>query len=176
MRYISLAARRAAEAGTSAEIELLLVQIEHPELAAPLRFSTDPTERLNSDPLTYGTRSTWLGANPVTEPFEFVMATAALPSDEEDVPAAASIVIWDLSGAVGAALRSFRYPRATVHLALALASSPSVIEEEHLGLQLVERDISAGEVRLEIARKRIEEERYPTFSFSKGIAPGVHRR
>ncbi|WP_126977479.1 hypothetical protein [Frigidibacter oleivorans] len=176
MRLISLAARRAANEGTTDKIELLLIQIEHPALAAPLRFSTDPTERLSADPIVYCTRSTWLGANPMTEPFKFVLAAAALPSDEEDVPAAASIVIWDLSGTIGTLLRSFTHPRATVHLALVLASSPSVIEEEHRGLQLVERDIAAGEVRLEIARKRIEEERYPMLSFSKGLAPGVHRR
>lgn len=68
MRRISLNARLAHESEASAEIEVALFTIEHPLLPAPIRLSTDNTERLTDDPPTYGTRSTWRGANPVTDP------------------------------------------------------------------------------------------------------------
>ena len=53
MRRISVNARSAHDAASTDEIEVVLIQIEHPQLAAPVRLSTDPTERISVDPLTY---------------------------------------------------------------------------------------------------------------------------
>ena len=69
MRRISLNARMANNAQASAEIPVVLIEMNHPELEKPIRLSTDNTERLSIDPLYYGTRSPWRGANPVTDPY-----------------------------------------------------------------------------------------------------------
>lgn len=77
-------ARLALEAEATDEIEVALFLIEHPDLEAPIRLSTDNTERLQSDPLIYGTRSSWRGSDPVTQPFLWIVASAILPGDAED--------------------------------------------------------------------------------------------
>ncbi len=56
MRRVSLNARTAFDAATTAEVEIAQIMIEHPALDAPVRLSTDPTERISTDPLMYGTR------------------------------------------------------------------------------------------------------------------------
>ena len=50
MRRVSLNARLAREAGSTAAIEAALFEITHPDLEAPIRLSTDNTERLSDDP------------------------------------------------------------------------------------------------------------------------------
>ena len=117
MRRISVNARSAHDAASTDEIEVVLIQIEHPQLAAPVRLSTDPTERRSVDPLTYGTRSTWLGANPVTSPFLFILASAELPGDQEDAPASTALVLENVDVDLAVLLRSFT-DRPTVHMAV----------------------------------------------------------
>ena len=81
MRRVSLNARRAFDAELSDQVEVALFRFEHSALAAPVLLSTDPTVRLGTDPLTYGTRSAWMGADPASEPYLFVLASVlvALP-------------------------------------------------------------------------------------------------
>ncbi len=174
MRRVSLNARAAMDAATTKEVEVVLVQIDHPNLDAPIRLSTDPTERLSTDPLVYGTRSTWLGADPVTEPFHFVLMSADIPGDLEDAPAAASFVLDNVSDEITALLRSF-IDRPTVSLAIVLASSPDVIEIEYRGMVLMASDGSVGEVTIQVSRAPIEDETVPMDRFTKDRFPGLFR-
>lgn len=174
MRRASLNARLLATQTYSSEIEVVLFCFEHDALDAPIRISTDPTERLTSDPLTYGTRSTWSDADPVTEPYYYVVASAELPSDLEDAPSAASLVLENVSRDMVALLRSFT-GRAKVHMAVVLASSPDVVEVEYRDLKLVSADGDAGEITLQISRAPIEEESVPMDRFTKDRFPGLYR-
>ena len=110
MRRVSLNARTAFDAQTTDEVEIALIMIEHPELDAPVRLSTDPTERLSADPLMYGTRTAWMGSDPISEPFLFILASANLPSDLEDAPATMWIVISRAFCARSRIARSFISP------------------------------------------------------------------
>ena len=174
MRRLSLLARAALDDPSSAEIEVALFTIEHPALAAPLRLSTDPTERLSSDPLIYGTRSSWMDADPETEPYLFVLASAELPGDQEDAPAAATIVLENVSNEIAATLRSFT-DRPTIHMAIVLASSPDEIEAEWRGMKIVSAEGDAGEVQIALSREPVEEESVPTDRFTKDRFPGLFR-
>ncbi|WPY94672.1 hypothetical protein T8T21_00670 [Limimaricola variabilis] len=175
MRRVSLNARTAFAASTTAEVEVALIMIEHPSLAAPVRLSTDPTERIATEPeLMYGTRSAWMGSDPLTEPFLFVLASAEVPGDLEDAPAAARIVFDNVSSDQAAVLRSFT-DLATVHLAVVLASSPDLVEVEYRGMQLVSAEGNAGEISIEISRAPIEEEAVPMDRFTKDRFPGLYR-
>ncbi len=107
MRAVSLNARLALDADATDEIEAMLILIEHPELPSPIRLSTDNTERLSTEPLYYGTRSSWRGSNPITEPFLWVVASALLPSDLDDAPAAATIILENVDAEMAALVRSF---------------------------------------------------------------------
>lgn len=158
----------------SAEVEVALFCFEHPDLDAPIRLSTDPTERLSSDPLIYGTRSTWLDANPVTDPYYYVIASAELPSDLDDATSTASLVLENVSRDVAQLLVSFT-SYATAHLAVVLASSPNEIEVEFRDLKLVSCVVNAGEVSLQLSRAPIEEETVPMDRFTKDRFPGLFR-
>lgn len=174
MRQISLTARLAHEEGASAEAEVALFQIEHPSLSAPIRLSSDPTELISEEPRIYGTRSTWLGADPETEPFLFVVAAAEAPDDQEDAPATASIVLMNVDVAIAETLRSFT-SRPTIHMAVVLASSPDVVEMESRGLKIISAEGDVGEVSIAISRSPIEEESAPTDRFTRDKFPGAHR-
>ncbi len=174
MRRISLNARMVQDDATSAEVEIALFSITHPLLDAPVRLSTDPTERLSSDPLMYGTRSTWLGANPLTEPYLFVLASAEFPSDLENTPAAATLVFENVDNDIATLLRSF-VDRPTVNMAVVLASSPDQIEAEYHGMQILTSDGTVGDVTLTISRAPIEDESVPMDRFTKDRFPGLFR-
>ncbi|MBN8294740.1 hypothetical protein JI664_22410 [Rhodobacter sp. NTK016B] len=173
MRRLSLNARLALDAPVSDQIEVALFLIEHPDLAAPIRLSTDNTERLSEDPVTYGTRSTWAGSNPITEPFLWIVASAVLPGDEDDAPANARIAIANLSSSMVALLRSFTDP-ADIRLAVVMADTPDLVEEEWSGLRLVSADMDAGEIVLSLSRDEIELEPFPPGRMTRLNNPGLH--
>lgn len=174
-RRISLNARLAQESASSAEIEVVLIEITHPDLGnGPIRLSTDNTERLTTEPLTYGTRSRWRAANPETQPYLWIVASALLPSDGEGVPAAAQIVLENLDSRMAGILRGFTTP-ATFRMAVVLASSPDEIEMEWSDLLLVSAEITAGEITLQISREEIENEHFPSGRMTFDRFPGLHR-
>lgn len=174
MRRVSLNARRAHDAQSTDEVEVALIMIEHPSLDAPVRLSTDPTSRLSVEPLMYGTRSSWMGSNPLAEPFLFVLASAELPSDLEDAPAAASIVVENVDSDIAELMRSFT-DRPTVHLAVVMASSPDLVEVAFHGMVMTGSSGSANEISIEVSRAPIEEESVPMDRFTKDRFPGMFR-
>lgn len=174
MRRVSLNARLAQDAAASAEIEAALFYIEHPLLDAPVRLSTDNTERLSVEPLMYGTRSTWMDSDPQAQPFLFVLASSLLPSDLDDAPAAGNIVLENVDNDIAKVLRSFTTP-AAIHMAVVLAGSPNQVEAEWRDLKIMSADLDAGEVTLSFSREDIEEEFYPADRMTRDRFPGQHR-
>jgi len=174
MRRVSLNERLAQDAEATAEIYVALFYIDHPQLDAPIRLSTDNTERLSDDPLMYGTRSTWMNSKPQKEPFLFVLASAVIPSDLEDAPAAGSFILENVDNEIAKLLRSFTN-LATLHLAIVLASSPNLVEAEFRDMKITSADIDAGEVTIEFSREDIEDEKYPNGRMTKDRFPGLHR-
>ena len=173
MRRLSLNARLALDAPASAEIEVALFVIEHPDLEAPIRLSTDNTERLSVDPLIYGTRSNWRGADPVTDPYLWIVASAVLPGDDDEAPASARLVIENLDAGLGTLLRSFTEPP-MISMAVVLADSPDVIEAEWTGLQLASAEITAAEITLTLSRDEVELEPFPPGRMTRLNFPGLH--
>ena len=172
MNRISLTTRLAHDAASTDAVEIALFYIEHPELGAPIRLSTDPTERISTDPLIYGTRSSWKGANVVTEPYLFVVASAELPSDLEDAPAAAAIILDNLDSTVTELLRSFTEP-ATVSMCVVMSHSLDLPEVEYTGMVMTSVNGAIGELSIELSRQPIEEEIVPTARFTKERFPGL---
>ena len=173
MRRVSLNARLVQDAEASAEIYVALIEITHPELSAPLRLSTDNADRISLEPLVYGTRSTWRN-NISTDPFLWVIASAVLPSDLDDAPASATIILENLDRRMGELVRSFTSP-ATFHIAVVLASSPDFIEAEYTDLLLTSSEITSGEISLSISREEIELYFVPAGRMTSRTFPGMHR-
>ncbi|APX21320.1 hypothetical protein [Salipiger profundus] len=174
MRRVSINARRAFDAELSGEVEVALFRFEHASLAQPILLSTDPTTRLSTDPLIYGTRSAWMGADPATEPYLFVLASAEIPGDQEDAPAAATIVLENVTNEIAAQLRAIR-TRATVHMAVVLASTPDVVEVEFRHHKMISAEGDAAEVSISMSRQPIEEEYAPMDRMTRDRFPGLHR-
>lgn len=172
MRRLSLTARTTQDAAASDEVEVILVRISHPDLDAPIRLSTDPTERLCVDPLTYGTRSSWPDSS--ANPYLFVLASALLPDDQEDAPQAAQLVLEVVDREMATPLRSTT-ERATVDIAVVLASSPDLVEMEFRGLRLVGVEGDAAELRLSISREPLTSEPWPSRRMTHAAFPGLHR-
>ena len=173
MRRLSLNARQAHDAEANLEIEVVLIQIDHPDLEEPIRLSTDNADRLSADPIMYGTRSAWRGANPVTEPFLWVIASAVLPGDQDDAPANAQIVLENIGTEMVGLVRSFTSP-ATISLAVVHAGSPDLIEAEWTDLQTVFAEINAGEIVLSISRDEVEQEAFPPGRTTRMNFPGLY--
>lgn len=174
MRRVSLNQRQSFEVHSTAEVEVALFVFEHEDLAEPVRLSTDPTERLTLEPLTYGTRSTYGGAKPAYQPYQFVLVSTDLPSDLEDAPAEATLILENVTNRIAETLQSIN-TRATAHMAVVLASSPNQIEAEWRDLKLIRVDGDASEVTLTLSREPIEEESCPTDRMTKQRFPGLHR-
>lgn len=174
MRRLSLNARMIQDEQSSDEIYVVLFKVTHPDLREPIRLSTDNTERIASEPdVIYGTRSSWGGANPVTEPYLWIIASALVPSDLEDAPAAATVSLENLDREMVTLLRSFSTP-AIVAMAVVLASSPDLVEQEWTDLQLVSTDIDAGQIVIAFSREEIELEFFPGGRMTRDRFPGLH--
>jgi hypothetical protein len=173
MRRVSLNFRNAIDAEASAEVEAVLFEISHPELAGPIRLSTDNAEVVSDEPRIYGTRSSWRGADPATEPFLWVLADAIVPSDIEDAPASGQVALEVLDPEMIALVLSF-VTRPSVAMAIVLASSPDLIEAEWTDLQIVSADIDSGQIVLSFSRDEIELEPFPSGRMTRGRFPGLH--
>lgn len=174
MREVSLNARMAHEQANSGDVEVMLITVEHDALSAPVRLSTDPTERISIEPLRYGTRSTWLDADPATDPYYFVLVSATLPSDQEDAPTAFSLTLANVDNDIAKLLRSFTTP-AIVHMAIVLAASPDLVEREARSLHLTLAEGDVETVELTITRAEIEGETVPMDRFTRQRFPALFR-
>ncbi len=172
MRRVSLNARLAQDAQATDDVYVALIEIAHPSLDEPIRLSTDNTERLSTDPLYYGTRSNWRGANPLTQPYLWVVASALLPSDQDDAPATGTLILDNLDADLVRAVRSIT-DLASISLAVVMASTPSLIEAEFTDLQIRSADIDAAEISLAFSREEIELEHFPSGRMSRNRFPGL---
>ena len=172
-RAISLNARTKLDDPWSDDDFAVLFEITHPNLEIPLRLSTLPQQRISTEPLVYGTRSSWRGADPVTDHWQFVAAALELPSDQEDVPAAVRITLDLFDATLPALLRSFE-TRATANIALVMASDPDTPEQQFLGLEVTGGTYGA-QVAISASRKPIEEEGAPMDIIGKQRFPGLFR-
>ncbi len=173
MRWVSLNARAAGDAAQSDEVEVALVEIDHPSLTAPIRLSSDNTERLSIEPVTYGTRSTWNGADPETEPFLFVGMEIEMPSDAEDAPPAARLRIANLDPGLVPLLRSVS-TRAVAHIAVRLASAPDVADGvEFRDMQVVDVSYDSAGIEVAMTRRPIEDGMFPFARMTKQRFPGL---
>ncbi len=173
MRRLSLNARQMQNDLNTSEIYVVLFNITHPDLDAPIRLSTDNADRIQTDPVIYGTRSNWRGANPITEPYLWIVASAILPGDLDETPASATLALENLDREMVRLVRSFTTP-ATVAMAVVLASSPDEVEAEWTDLLITSADIDAGEIQLSISREEIENEYFPSGRMTRDRFPGLH--
>ena len=166
-RTVSLTMRQALTDEASGETPVVLVTITHPQLAEPIRLSTDPTERLSEDPLAYGTRSRG-------EVYQFVMVSAVLPDDREAGVTTTSLVFENVGQGMVEQVRAIRTP-ARVDFAVVLASAADHVEMEWTDLRTVSASYDAGQITIELTREPITDVPWPSGRMTKNRFPGLRR-
>jgi hypothetical protein len=175
-RLVSLPGRRHFEGESAESVAMVLMEITHPDLDAPLRFSTDCTEVLSIDPYRLGTRSTWRGADPETEPFLFVNVAQQMPGEMEDTGPEVRLQLQVINGTLIQSMRSFLTP-ATCHLALVMSDDTGAPEEEYLNflLQSADADLSAGTLEVVLSPRMAWAETFPAKRMTQARTPGLFR-
>lgn len=171
-RVVSLAARKAMEAGHTDEVEVVLIKITHPDLPTPIRVSSDNADVISTDPEPlFGTRSTWLTDD--GSPFLLIAMGIELPDDDPEGVHESRLILEILDPEVTEALINTIVP-ARVDIAVVMASSPNFVEQQLLNLEMTAADGDGGFVTLSFSRQAIEEEPYPADRMTKLFFPGLH--
>lgn len=152
---LSDAALRDVVAQETAEPWLTLVQIDHPELLQPLRFTKDTVETLSN------------GQIYIPFPFDFVHA-----ADAEGRLVSAKFVIDNTSQEVVAIMRSVDTPP-LLTVREVRASQPDLAEKEMSGMRLVSAEYDASSITCVVVASPLESERFPPLRFDRRF-PGVY--
>ena len=172
-RETSYNARLAQEDQQSAEIEVVLFIIEHPDIdGGILRLCSYPATRVSVEPLLYGTYSTWRTED--GSPFLFTIMEPIVPDEKDDAPAQASLALELLDSDMGDVLTSTT-ERATCHIAVVMASSPDVPEAEWLNLLMTSADVDSSRALLRFSTESIYNEPASANRMVKQNCPGLHR-
>lgn len=166
-RQVSLNFRAAASAQQTDEVPVMLWTVTHPNLDAPLHFSSDPTVRISAEPLVFGTRH--LGTV-----YPFILLGALLPDDQDKSPPRTTLVLENVSSDMVKAARSILSP-ATADLSVVLAGTPDMIEARFTGLRIISASYDANEVSFEVSREPFTSEPMPAGRMTASYFPGLHR-
>ncbi len=101
----------------------------------------------------------------VTHPFRLLFTNC---------PESNASCLYHVSNDIAATLRSFT-TRPTVHMAVVLAASPDIVEQEYRGMVVPGAEGDAGQVVISISRDPIEQEQVPMDRMTKDRFPGLHR-
>lgn len=173
-RTISLNAAKQIDAMATDAVAVFLVIIEHIDLEAPLRISSDDAVRLSVEPLTYGTLSTYGSIDGSAKPFYFTGMQVIPPDDEEDVEPTATLVVDVLDADIVGLLTSTTIA-ATGRIAIVMADTPNLVEIETVNLTLKSANGDWGQVALKLSMKDLYDEPFPATRMSKERFPGLHR-
>jgi hypothetical protein len=166
MRTTSVPFRTAAYAQETAEVYVLLAEISHPDLAAPIYLSTDNADSFTVEGETVrGTTSG--GTNYIYVPMRITW-----PDDSEETITAAKIEIDNVSSELLDEIRALE-KRPTVVFKVVLASSPDVIEATTGNLQLQDVNADILTVTANLTRRNFFGEPYPGGSFTPSNFPGI---
>jgi hypothetical protein len=165
MRTVSLTMRAAMNAQETGEIPVVLLTITHPDLATPIRLSSDPTTRITTDPLVYGTVSRG-------QSFQFLPFSVVLPDDKDEAPPSAHLVVDNIDRELIALIRSTSSP-ATVAMEMVLASAPDSVEILFPELDLVSAEYDQVAVNIGLAIDALLTEPYPAGAMNPSGFPGL---
>lgn len=166
-KAISLTTRQAMNASSTAEVEVVLATITHQNLVTPVYLSSDPTLRLSTDPLYYGTRS---GG----KEYLFVLMSAILPDDQREAPPRVTLIFDNVNREIIDQLRSILTP-VMIDLTVVRAADPETPEATFAGFRGVKATYDASQITLEISREPFTSEPWPAGRMTYERFPGLHR-
>jgi hypothetical protein len=165
MAAIPLTVRASMYAEHTDEVEVALITIDHDDLDAPVRLSSDPTERLSSDPLRYGTTSNG-------NEFDFVLMQAVTPDDRKGTPPRVQLVMENVGFDVVEVAQSFTTP-GTATIEMVLASAPDTVIQTFRELSIVRCSWDESSATFELSREPFVSEPFGARQ-TKNFFPGLH--
>ncbi len=154
-RTLSMAARQAVNAQETNEVFLLLLTLDHEDLAEPIRVVNN-TEDVTSRGMTF-----------VAYPFEI-----ALPDEDPESVARVSLRIDNVDREIVRNLRAIQAPL-SVALEVVMASSPDTVEAGPFNMTLVAAEYDALTVTGELAFEDVLNEPFPGQSYVPSEYPGL---
>lgn len=165
MRVLSLNFRKAIFAQESGEVPVFLATITHPTLTDPIRLTTDPTQRISTDPLKYGTISR-------SETYLYAGIDIAIPDEQDKSPPASKLTIENVTRDLIPLARSVNTPP-KVTIEAILASDPDVVETSWPDFDMSNLQASATQLIFDLTVDSLSSEPYPADTFSPAHFPGL---
>lgn len=165
MRVLSLNFREALFAEASGEVVVFLLTITHPELADPIRLTTDPTERKSDTPLVYRTMSRG-------EEYLYVGVDITLPDEQDKAPPASKLTIANVTRELIPLARSVSTPPA-VKIEAVLASALDDVEMVWPAMDMTNLTYDAASLQFDLTMDALVTEPYPSGTFSPAAFPGL---
>ncbi len=165
MRDTSATFRAAAFAQETGEVLVCLLTVSHASMADPIRLSSDPTVRLSTEPLTYGTVSR--GDAYLYLPFQFT-----LPQDRDDSAPRVEIVFDNVDNALVGIFRAINDPL-DILVEVVLASAPDLVETALPRMRLSNISYSASAITAALVVDGLVTEPFPSGNFNPGRFPAL---
>lgn len=160
-RTVSSKLRKNVQAEVDPLVKVFLITIYHEDLITPIRVSSDPTERIESDTtnVIYGTRSNG-------NIYYYAGFDCCLANDEDGAAPQVQISIPNADRSMVDAIESMGAGPVTVDIQLVFADTPDVVEIALTGMEL--SDITYDETSISgiISRDLLFSEPMPYRSFT----------
>lgn len=155
---------RTVNIACTGEAFIILLSIEHPNLAQPARISNDPTQLL---PVAQVRGTISNGEEFIYLPFEFLF-----PNQEADTSPVAQIRIDNISREISTIIDSLSSPP-TIQIQVVLSSTPDIVELELLDFKLRRTEWNILTVTGDITVEHFEQEPFPAGRFNPSGFPGL---
>jgi len=154
-RDLSLTARQAINAPETGEAFIILLTLDHPDLAAPIRVSSDAVDTVSR------------GNSFVAFPFDL-----SLPDDTDGRPPRAKLRIDNVDRRIVRAIRSIPSPP-SVLIEIVRGADPDAIEAAFPDFQMRDIGYDALVVEGALTLEELNGEPYPARIFSPADFPGL---
>lgn len=165
VRILSLNFRRALFAQESGEVVIFLLTITHPLLAVPILLSTNPTTRLTTDPLTYGTVSR-------STTFLYAGIDVSLPDEQDRMAPASKLIVENVTLDLIPLARSVSTPP-SVKIEAVLLSALDTVEMSWPELNMTNLAADVSALTFDLTMDALVTEPYPAGSFDPASFPGL---
>lgn len=165
MRVLSLNFRKALFAQESGEVIIFLLTITHPSLGVPILLSTDPTARLTTDPLVYGTVSRSLT-------FLYAGIDISLPDEQDRTAPASKLIVSNITRDLIPLARSVSTPP-SVKIEAVLASAPDTVEMSWPALSMTNLNYDVSALTFDLTMDALATESFPAGNFDPASFPAL---
>lgn len=148
---------------------IFLVTIAHPALSAPIRVSSDPTQRLSETPtdVIYGTQSRG-------NDFIFFPFTLVLPTDEDEGPQNMQVALDNVTREYTKILRGIAGSRPpSVTTEIVLSATPDIVEGVWPEYLLTEAKYDATTITGTLTLETLYREPFPALCFTPSYFPAL---